>query len=95
MVNHGFELGVVDVRQRQIEDVAGAGRDGGEEAVEEDGVQNRLDDVADRSGVGEDVEDELWRRLLVHGRGGAGEGEGERRRLGPAGGQALKRRCRV
>lgn len=39
LVNHGFELIVIDVRERQVEDIAGTRCKGGEEAGEEDGVQ--------------------------------------------------------
>lgn len=38
LVDHGGELGVVDVGERQVEDVARLGREGGEESVEEDCV---------------------------------------------------------
>lgn len=40
LVDERLEFVVVDVGQRQVEDVAGAGHDGGEEAVEEDGMED-------------------------------------------------------
>ena len=67
LLNHGFELVVVDVGKGEVKDVAGPRDQGGEEAVEEDGVEDGFDDVADGSGVCEDVEDELRSFLgVVH-----------------------------
>ncbi len=67
LLNHGLELGVVDVGEGQVEDVAGARGQRGEEAGEEDCVEDGLDHVADGAGVGKDVEDEFGGVLVVHG----------------------------
>ena len=40
LINHGFEFIVVDVRERQVENVAGTGSKSGKEAVEEDGMED-------------------------------------------------------
>jgi hypothetical protein len=40
LVDHGLELVVVDVGEGEVEDLAGLRGDGGEEAVEEDGVED-------------------------------------------------------
>lgn len=45
LLDHGLELHVVDVGQGQVEDVAGAGGERGEEAVEEDGVEDALGEL--------------------------------------------------
>jgi hypothetical protein len=66
LVDHGFQLDIGDVWERQVEHVAGLRQDGGEEAVEEDGVQDAADYVPHRSRVGEGFEDEFGGGALVH-----------------------------
>lgn len=67
LVDHGFELVIVDVGEGEVEDVAGAGDEGGEEAGEEDCVEDAFDDISDGAWVGKNVEDELRGIfLLIH-----------------------------
>lgn len=40
LLDEGFEVDIVNGRQGEVEQVAGEGRDGGEVAVEEDGVED-------------------------------------------------------
>jgi hypothetical protein len=43
LVDHGLELIIVDIGQGEVENDASLGGDGGEEAVEEDGVEDAWD----------------------------------------------------
>lgn len=67
LVDQRLELRDSDVRQRQVKDLVGLGLERGEVSVEEDGVQDTADDVADGGGVGEGFEDELLRDIGVGG----------------------------
>lgn len=69
LVDQGLQLRNGDVGEGEVEDFVGLGGQGGEVPVEEDGVENAADDVADRGGVSKGLEDELLRDLVGGGRG--------------------------
>lgn len=67
LVDQSLELWDGDVRQRQVEDLVGLCAQRRKVPVEEDGVQDAANNIADRGGVGEGFEDELLRDGHVGG----------------------------
>lgn len=58
-VDGGLEFGVGDEGKGEVENIVGAGRDGGKVAVEEDGMEDSADNVDDGGGVDEGFNSEL------------------------------------